>query len=80
MGGCVSEDSTSEEPSRTIQSVRELTPQQEAFISNFKMQLYARRSDHLAQISTFEHIENEFYNKYDKTISRDVLYSMFNVN
>lgn len=61
----------------TVNTVNELTPQQEAFISGFKMQVYGQKSDYSRQISTFEYIENEFYNKYHKPLSRNVLYSIF---
>ena len=61
----------------TLKTVDELTPQQEAFISGFKMQVYGQKSDDIRQASTFEYIENEFYNKYNKRISRKVLYSIF---
>ena len=61
----------------TVKSINELTPQQEAFISGFKMQVYGQKSDYSRQISTFEYIENEFYNKYHKPLSRNVLYSIF---
>ena len=61
----------------TLKTVDELTPQQEAFISGFKMQVYGQKSDDVRQASTFEYIENEFYNKYHKRLSRKVLYSMF---
>ena len=61
----------------TIKSIDELTPQQEEFISGFKMQVYGQKSDYNRQASTFEYIENEFYNKYHKLLSRKVLYSMF---
>ncbi len=63
----------------TLRTVDELTPQQEAFISGFKMQVYGQKSDDIRQISTFEYIENEFYNKYHKRLSRKVLYSMFGI-
>ena len=63
-----------------VQSVDELTPQQEAFISGFKMQVYGQKSDYGRQVSTFEHIENEFFNKYHKPIARNVLYSVFNLH
>ena len=63
-----------------VQSVDELTPQQEAFISGFKMQVYGQKSDYVRQVSTFEHIENEFLNKYHKPIARNVLYSVFNIH
>ena len=63
-----------------VQSVDELTPQQEAFISGFKMQVYGQKSDHARQVSTFEYIENEFLNKYHKPITRNVLYSVFNLH
>jgi hypothetical protein len=62
-----------------IKTIEELTPQQEAFISSFKMQIYGQKSDYLRQISTFEYIENEFYNKYNKSLSRRVLYSLFGI-
>lgn len=61
----------------TVKSVDELTPQQEAFISGFKMQVYGQKSDHVKQVSTFEYIESEFYNKYHKRLSRSVLCSIF---
>ena len=61
----------------TVKSIDELTPQQEAFISGFKMQIYGQKSDYSRQASTFEYIENEFYNKYHKPLSRNVLYSIF---
>lgn len=60
-----------------VKTIDELTPQQEAFISGFKMQVYGQKSDYSRQISTFEYIENEFYNKYHKPLSRNVLYSIF---
>lgn len=63
----------------TLKTIDELSPQQEAFISGFKMQVYGQKSDVIRQISTFEYIENEFYNKYHKRISRKVLYSMFGI-
>jgi hypothetical protein len=63
----------------TLKSIDELTPQQEAFISGFKMQVYGQKSDDIRQISTFEYIENEFYNKYHKRLSRKVLYSLFGI-
>lgn len=63
-----------------VQSVDELTPQQEAFISGFKMQVYGQKSDYARQVSTFEYIENEFLNKYHKPITRKVLYSVFNLH
>ena len=62
-----------------VQSVDELTPQQEAFISGFKMQVYGQKGDYVRQVSTFEYIESEFYNKYNKPIARNVLYSIFKV-
>ena len=61
----------------TVKSIDELTPQQEAFISGFKMQVYGQKSDISRQLSTFEYIESEFYNKYHKPLSRNVLYSIF---
>lgn len=61
----------------TVKSIDELTPQQEAFISGFKMQVYGQKSDIFRQLSTFEYIENEFYNRYRKPLSRNVLYSIF---
>lgn len=63
-----------------VKSIDELTPHQEEFISGFKMQVYGQKSDYVRQVSTFEHIENEFYNKYHKPIARNVLYSIFNIH
>lgn len=63
-----------------VKSIDELTPYQEEFISGFKMQVYGQKSDYVRQVSTFEHIENEFYNKYHKPIARNVLYSIFNIH
>lgn len=63
-----------------VQSIDELTPQQEAFISGFKMQVYGQKSDYSRQVSTFEYIESEFFNKYNKPIARNVLYSVFNIH
>lgn len=63
-----------------VKSVDELTPQQEEFISGFKMQVYGQKSDYVRQVSTFEHIENEFYNKYHRPIARNVLYNIFNIH
>ncbi len=68
---------TSPEP---VQSIDELTPQQEAFISGFKMQVYGQKGDYVRQASTFEYIESEFLNKYHKPVSRSVLYSIFNIH
>lgn len=61
----------------TVKSIDELTPQQEAFISGFKMQVYGQKSDYSRQVSTFEYIENEFYNKYHKKLLRKVLHELF---
>ena len=71
------EDKHKSAPVNCIRTIDNLTPQQEAFISGFKMQVYGQKSDYVKQISTFEYIENEFYNKYHKPLSRNVLYSLF---
>lgn len=61
----------------TITSVDELTPAQEAFLSRHKMEVYGSSSDLIRRVSTFDSIEEEFYNKYHKKLLRKVLYELF---
>ena len=61
----------------TITSAEELTPAQEEFLSRHKMTVYGSSSDLTRSISTFDLIEEEFYNTYHKKLLRKVLYEIF---
>ena len=69
-------NSTRKESSDTISSVTELTPAQEAFLSRHKMLVYGL-SDPIHRASTFENIEEDFYNTYHKKLLRKVLYELY---
>ena len=60
----------------TISSVNELTAAQEAFLSRHKMRVYGI-SDPISRLSTFEYIEEDFYNTYHKHLLRKVLHELF---
>lgn len=70
-------DPYSETPLRTVYSIEELTPSQEEFLSKYKMQVYGCQSDLTRKYSTFNIIENEFYNRFRKQISRGTLYELY---
>ena len=73
----VIKDPHSEPPSRTVYSIEELTPSQEEFLSKYKMRVYGCQSDLTRKYSTFNIIENEFYNRFHKQISRGSLYELY---
>lgn len=70
-------DLYSETTSRTIYSIEELTPSQEEFLSKYKMRVYGCQSDLTRKYSTFNIIENEFYNRFHKQIYRETLYELY---
>ena len=73
----VIKDPHSETPSRTVYNIEELTPSQEEFLSKYKMRVYGCQSDLTCKYSTFNIIENEFYNRFHKQISRETLYELY---
>lgn len=68
-----------EKPSNVITSIADLTTQQEEFLSKYKMTIYSNSSDVIRVSSTFSIIEDEFYDKFNKQISRDTLYELYNI-
>lgn len=75
----LSAPSLQQKPSNIISSVNDLTTQQEEFLSKYKMSVYGNRSDLTRVSSTFSIIEDEFHNKFNKQISRDTLYELYNI-
>ena len=65
--------------SNMISSIADLTTQQEEFLSKYKMAIYGNRSDVIRISSTFSIIEDEFHDKFNKQISRDALYELYNI-
>ena len=63
----------------TIFSVEDLTPLQEEYLSRYKMRVYGCSSDPVLRASTFNIIENEFYNTYHKQVDRKVLYNLYGI-
>ena len=63
-----------------INSINELTPTQEEYLSRYKMRIYGCMSDPVLQASTFEMIESEFYDTYHKQINRRVLFDLYGVH
>ena len=63
----------------TISSIDALTPLQEAYLSSYKMRIHGCSSDPVGRASTFNIIENEFYNTYHKQIDRNVLYTLYGI-
>lgn len=70
-------DMSMEDTKNTVTSVEELTPAQEAFLSRHKMEVYGFSSDPIRRVSTFDAIEEEFYNSYHKKLLRKVLHELY---
>jgi hypothetical protein len=64
---------------RMISNKSDLTPQQEEFLSKYKMTVHGMRNDSVHVSSTFNIIEDEFYDKFDRQISRDTLYKVYGI-
>lgn len=69
-----------ETQSSTINNIEDLTPNQEEFLSKYKMRVYGSQSELSLKYSTFNIIENEFYNKFHKQISRGALYDIYGLS
>lgn len=74
-----SEINRKEKGCNTISSIDDLTPLQEAYLSRYKMRIHGCSSDPVIRASTFNVIENEFYNTYNKWINRNVLYTLYGI-
>ena len=68
---------TVENTKEVITRAEDLTQAQEAFLSGYKMEVYGFSSDSMQRVSTFDAIEEEFYNIYHKKLLRKVLYEIF---
>ena len=77
---CTSNELSKNTKRNTIGNVEELTPSQEEFISRYKMRVYSCLGDPVGRASTFNIIENEFYNTYHKQVDRKVLYSVLGIH
>ena len=73
MGCCCSKHYNSEE------SLKQLTKEQEKFLSSHKLNIHLSNSDEL-RASTFNLIEEEFEKMFNRKISSEELYKFYNVN